>query len=71
MVAYTGRYTIAGDKVIHHVDVAWNEAWIGSDLVRSYRINRDTLVITTGPTKYGIDGVKQVSTLTLERAKSQ
>jgi Lipocalin-like domain len=71
MVAYTGRYTIAGDKVIHHVDVAWNEAWIGSDLVRSYRINRDTLVITTGPTKYGIDGVKQVSTLPLERAKSQ
>jgi len=71
MVAYTGRYTIAGDKVIHHVDVAWNEAWIGTDLVRSYEIARDRLTITTAPTRYGIDGVEQVSTLTLERAKSQ
>lgn len=70
MVAYTGRYTIAGDKVIHHVDVAWNEAWIGTDLVRSYKINADRLIITTAPTKYGLDAVNQVSTLTLERAKS-
>jgi hypothetical protein len=36
MVAYTGRYAIVGDKVIHYVDVAWNEAWIGTNLVRSY-----------------------------------
>jgi Lipocalin-like domain len=71
MVSYTGRYTVAGDKVIHHVDVAWNEAWIGTDLVRSYKITGDRLTITTAPTKYGIDGVEQVSTLTLERAKSQ
>jgi hypothetical protein len=40
MVSYTGRYTIAGDKVIHHVDVAWNEAWIGTDLLRSYKNQR-------------------------------
>jgi hypothetical protein len=70
MVSYTGRYTIAGDKVTHHVDVAWNEAWIGTDLVRSFKITGDRLIITTAPTKYGIDGVEQVSTLTLERAKS-
>jgi Lipocalin-like domain len=70
MVAYTGRYTIAGGKVIHHVDVAWNEAWIGTDIVRSYKISGDRLIITTAPTKYGLDAVEQVSTLTLERAKS-
>jgi hypothetical protein len=70
MVAYTGRYTIVDGKVIHHVDVAWNEAWIGTDIVRSYKINRDRLIITTAPTKYGWDAAEQVSTLTLERAKS-
>ena len=71
MVSYSGRYTIAGDKVIHHVDVAWNEAWIGRDLIRSYEISNDRLVITTAPTKYGIDSTEQVSTLTLERARSR
>jgi hypothetical protein len=71
MVAYSGRYNIAGDKVIHHVDVAWNEAWIGTDLVRLFKITGDRLIITTAPTKYGINSVEQVSTLTLERAKSQ
>jgi hypothetical protein len=71
MVAYTGRYSVAGDKVTHHVDVAWNEAWIGLDLVRTYKISGDILTITTDPTKYGIDGVEHVSTLTLERDKSE
>jgi hypothetical protein len=69
MVAYTGKYAIAGNKVIHYVDAAWNEAWIGTDLVRSYEIAGDRLTITTAPTKYGLDAVEQVSTLTLERAK--
>jgi hypothetical protein len=71
MVAYTGRYANVGDKVIHYVDVAWNEAWIGTNLVRSYKIVGDRLIITTAPTKYGLDAVEQISTLTLERAKSR
>jgi Lipocalin-like domain len=71
MVSYTGQYTIDGDKVIHHVDVAWNEAWIGTDLVRSFKIDGDRLTITTAPTKYGVSGVEQVSTLILERFNSQ
>lgn len=70
MVSYTGRYSIAGDKVIHHVDVAWNEAWIGTDLIRSFKISGDKLTITTAPTKYDIDTVEQVSTLTLQRFTS-
>jgi len=70
MVAYTGRYTIADGKVIHHVDAAWNEAWIGTDIVRSYKIIGDRLIITTAPTKYGLDAAEQVSTLTLEKVKS-
>jgi Lipocalin-like domain len=26
-VSYTGRYELAEDTVIHHVDISWNEAW--------------------------------------------
>ena len=35
MVAYAGRYTVSGDKVVHHVEVAAVQNWVGSDLVRT------------------------------------
>jgi len=67
MVAYSGRYTVEGEKVIHHVDVSWNQAWTGTDLVRFFKREEDKLVITTAPTQYGPDEARQVSTLTLRR----
>jgi hypothetical protein len=38
MVAYTGHYRTEGDKFITRVDTAWNEAWVGTDQVRSFRL---------------------------------
>lgn len=35
MVAYAGRYTLSGDKVIHHAEVATVQNWVGSDGVRT------------------------------------
>jgi hypothetical protein len=67
MVAYSGRYTVNGGQVVHHVDVSWNPAWMGTDLVRFFKREGDKLTITTAPTKYGTDNVEQVSTLTLQR----
>ena len=32
-VAYSGRYTVEGDKIVHHVDTALNEGVTGTDLV--------------------------------------
>ena len=26
-IAYAGTYTVQADKVLHHVDISWNEAW--------------------------------------------
>jgi hypothetical protein len=34
MVAYSGRFTVASDRVLHHVDVCWIPNWEGRDLVR-------------------------------------
>ena len=34
MVAYSGRYTVADDRVLHHVEVCWIPNWEGRDLVR-------------------------------------
>ena len=42
--------------MIHHVDISWNGARTGTDQVRFYKIEGDTLTIRTAPNKSPIDG---------------
>lgn len=50
MMAYSGRYRIeAGDRFITSVDLAWSPTWAGTDQVRFFKIEGDTLSITTEP----------------------
>ena len=51
MSAYAGTYTLEGDKVTHQVDTSWNEAWTGTAVVRFYKLEGNTLTITTAPYK--------------------
>src|SRR5690348_14046241 len=39
MVAYAGRYTVQSDRVVHHVEQSWNQAWTGTDVVRFYKFD--------------------------------
>jgi Lipocalin-like domain len=34
LFAYSGSYTVESDRIIHHVDLSWNEAWNVTDQVR-------------------------------------
>jgi hypothetical protein len=47
MFAYAGTYSIEADKVIHHVDISWNEGWTGTDQIRFFELNGNTLTLTT------------------------
>jgi hypothetical protein len=47
MFAYAGTYSVEADRVIHHVDISWNEIWTGTDQIRSFELNGDTLTLTT------------------------
>ncbi|HKD28282.1 MAG TPA: lipocalin-like domain-containing protein [Xanthobacteraceae bacterium] len=58
MVSYSGHYTVEGDKVVHHVDVSWNEALTGTDQVRFFKLEGDHLTITAPPAKNIIPGVE-------------
>ena len=51
VVAYAGTWSIVGDKVTHHVDISWNQAWTGTDQVRQFRIEGDRLYIRSVPAK--------------------
>ena len=43
MVAYAGTYTLGEKQVIHHIDISWNQGWTGTDQVRFFELDGDTL----------------------------
>jgi hypothetical protein len=47
LIAYSGTYVLEGDKVTHKIDVSWNQTWTGGDQVRFYKVEGNTLTITT------------------------
>ena len=47
LISYTGKYRIEGDKWITKVDSSWNGAWNGTEQERAYRLDGDTLFVTT------------------------
>jgi lipocalin-like protein len=47
MFAYAGRYSIQSDRVIHHVDISWNEIWTDTEQIRFFVVSGNTLTLTT------------------------
>jgi hypothetical protein len=47
MFAYAGTYSVEAGRVIHHVDISWNEVWTGTDQIRLFEVNGNTLTLTT------------------------
>ena len=67
MFAYSGTYTVESDRVVHHVDLSWNEAWSGTDQVRFCKVDEQTLAYTSTPAKNPFDGREVVHEVTHER----
>ena len=67
MVAYSGRYKVEGEKVVHYVDVSWNESLTGTDQVRFFKLEGDKLTITA-PVDL-INGLRSTSILIWERER--
>jgi Lipocalin-like domain len=52
MIAYSGSFRTEESKIIIKVDIAWDESWIGTEQVRSFRIDGDNLHIDAAPQPY-------------------
>lgn len=51
MLAYVATYTVEDNRVVHHVEAAWDPNW-QFDLSRPFTLTGDTLVIAGAP---GVD----------------
>lgn len=40
-------YRVEADRFITQVDVSWNEAWTGTEQARFFKIESDTMTVTT------------------------
>jgi hypothetical protein len=70
MFAYAGTYTVQADKVIHEVDISWNEAWTGTNQVRFIKLDGNILTIAAAPNKSPMDGREGRTILVWEKVKA-
>ena len=68
MFAYSGTYTVKSDRVIHQLDMSWNEAWTGTEQVRFCKIEVSILTYMSAPAKNPLNGNEVVHTVKFERA---
>jgi hypothetical protein len=64
-VAYAGRYSFHGDRVIHHVELSLFPNWVGTDQERWVELAGDRLILSTSPLL--LAGKQQVPRLVWER----
>ena len=64
-VAYAGRYSFHGDRVIHHVELSLFPNWVGTDQERWVELGGDRLTLSASPLL--LAGRQQVPRLVWER----
>ena len=68
LLAYSGKFTIDGDKFTTKVDLSWNEFYTGQDQVRFFDMEGDKLTIRTAEQiSAALPNKKIVGILTWER----
>ena len=56
LIAYAGTYAVDGNRISHHIQASWNQAWTGTTQVLQFRIDGTSLYIRTGPGKSPLTG---------------
>jgi hypothetical protein len=70
LLAYTGKFTIDGDKFTTKVDISWNELLTGQDQVRFFKLQGDKLTLRTAEQVSAVyPGKKVVGTLNWQRER--
>jgi hypothetical protein len=66
---YAGRYSLMGDKVIHHVEISSLESFVGMDLVRLIKFQGDRMSLVSPP--MSINRITQTLELVWQRVSGR
>jgi hypothetical protein len=71
MLAYAGTFTVdtSAKTVTHHVEISWDESRTGTDQVRRFKLEGNTLKLTTDPSTAPATGEKTIRELVWERVR--
>jgi Lipocalin-like domain len=69
MIAYSGAYSVEGNKVTHKIEFSWNQTWTGTNQQRFFEVKDNQLTIKTPPIISPVSGKEGVHTLVWERTK--
>jgi hypothetical protein len=70
MLAYSGKFTVEGDKLTIHVEMSSNEIRANQDQTRFFRVEGNRLTLRTPEIASAIrPGQKAVGTITFERER--
>jgi lipocalin-like protein len=66
-LGYAGTYSISGNTITHHVDLSWNQAWTGTDQVRTFSFDGNRVTLATEASADPIHGIVGVRRLVWEK----
>ncbi len=66
-IAYSGTYDITAEGIMHRVEVATFQNWVGTEQFRYVNVEGDTMNVKTPPIKGPPDGRTKVMTLVFKR----
>jgi Lipocalin-like domain len=69
MLAYAGTYSVDDEKAVHHVDTSWNQSWTGTNQVRFYKLEGDTLTINGAPARDPYTGQEVIHRIEFKRLR--
>ncbi len=68
LTAYTGHYSIEGDRIETEIDAAWHPDWVGSRQVRYFAFDGNRLTLTSEVQEHPVEpGRKLRAVITWER----
>ncbi len=67
LFAYAGTFTFDDEKVVHHLDITWNQAWTGTDQVRFHRLDGRALTFHGAPAPDPFTGQDVVHRVVFEK----
>jgi hypothetical protein len=67
MFAYAGTFTVDQEKVVHHIDMSWNQIWTGTHQIRFCDLRDGVLTYVGAPAKNPMTGRDCVHTVIFHR----